>query len=114
MCLLLNDGRGRFVEEPGSREIFAWPEAKGDNMVCGVCCGDVNRDGLVDLVLGQHFETPWLKPVRNRLYLQQARVAGDTTKPRFVDVSEAAGLVPLPMKYPHIELNDFDNDGHST
>jgi hypothetical protein len=109
--LLLNDGHGKFVEEPDSRETFLWPDAKGDNMVCGVCCGDVNRDGLVDLVLGQHFETPWLKPVRNRLYLQQARAAGDTSKPRFVDVSEAAGLVPLPMKSPHIELNDFDNDG---
>lgn len=110
--LLLNDGHGKFVEEPGSREIFAWPEAKGDNMVCGVCCGDVNRDGLVDLVLGQHFETPWLRPVRNRLYLQQARAAGDTSKPRFVEVGEVAGLVPLPMKSPHVELNDFDNDGH--
>ncbi len=109
--LLMNDGHGKFVEEPGSREIFAWPEAKGDNMVCGVCCGDVNRDGLVDLVLGQHFETPWLKPVRNRLYLQQARAADDTSRPRFVEVGEAAGLVPLPMKSPHIELRDFDNDG---
>jgi hypothetical protein len=49
--------------------------------------------------------------VRNRLYLQQARSAGDKSKPRFVEVGEAAGLVPLPMKSPHIELRDFDNDG---
>jgi hypothetical protein len=31
--------------------------------------------------------------------------------PRFEDVSEQAGLVPLPLKGPHVEIQDFDNDG---
>jgi hypothetical protein len=26
-------------------------------------------------------------------------------------VSESAGLIPLPMKSPHVEVQDFDNDG---
>src|SRR5690606_19240013 len=40
--LLLNDGRGKFKEAPGSQEVFHWPDSKGDNMVCGVCMADVN------------------------------------------------------------------------
>jgi hypothetical protein len=52
--LFLNDGRGKFREAPGSREVFAWKAASGDNMICGVCCGDVNRDGLLDVVIGAY------------------------------------------------------------
>src|SRR5204862_4120555 len=29
----------------------------------------------------------------------------------FEDVTEAAGLPPLTMKAPHVEIQDFDNDG---
>jgi hypothetical protein len=106
--LFLNDGRGRFSEAPGSRDVFAWPTAKGDNMCCGVVFGDVNRDGLLDVVLGQHYSNPWREPVANRLYLNRGikqRV------PMFEDVTESVGLKPLPMKAPHVELQDFDNDG---
>jgi hypothetical protein len=39
-----------------------------------------------------------------RLYLNE----GDG---EFRDVTEEAGLAPLPTKAPHVELNDFDNDG---
>jgi hypothetical protein len=104
--LFVNDGRGKFREAP--REPFAWPAAKGDNMVCGVAFGDVNRDGLLDLVLGQHFSAPWKEPVANRLYLHRGVKSG---LPVFEDVTEKVGLVPLPLKAPHVELQDFDNDG---
>lgn len=106
--LLINDGRGRFAEPPGSRETFHWADAGGDNMVCGVAVGDVNRDGLPDIVLGQHFKTPWVKPVANRLYLNRGPRGGP---PRFEDVTTAAGLDSLPLKGPHVEIQDFDNDG---
>jgi len=106
--LFLNDGRGKFYEAPGSRDVFHWPSAGGDNMVCGVCFGDVNRDGWLDIVLGQHFKTPWLKPVASRLYLNRGLKNGS---PVFEDVTEAVGLPPLPLKAPHVEIQDFDNDG---
>ncbi|MCA9247942.1 MAG: CRTAC1 family protein [Planctomycetales bacterium] len=107
--LFLNDGQGNFRELPNSRATFAWPDAQGDNMVCGVCFGDVNRDGLLDLVLGQHYDHPWREPVANRLYLNRGISEGI---PTFEDVTQQAGLVALPMKAPHVELQDFDNDGH--
>jgi hypothetical protein len=106
--LFLNNGKGKFREAPDSREVFAWPTARGDNMVCGVTFGDVNRDGLLDILLGQHYERPWLEPVANRLYLNQGVNNG---VPAFVDVTEKVGLAALPMKSPHVEIQDFDNDG---
>lgn len=105
--LLVNE-RGKFREVESARETFHWPDAGGDNMVCGVCFGDVNRDGQLDIVLGQHFDSPWRKPVPSRLYLHRGVKDGD---PVFEDITEAAGLVPLAMKAPHVEIQDFDNDG---
>jgi len=58
-------GRCRIAED------FAWEGSGGDNMVCGICFGDVNRDGLLDIVTGQHFKSPWRVPVSNRLFLNR-------------------------------------------
>lgn len=108
--LMLNDGQGRFREAAGARETFAWPTAKGDDMVCGVVIADVNGDALPDIVLGQHYSTPWVKPLANRLYLNRGSTQG---VPKFEDLTEQAGLVPLTLKGPHVEIQDFDNDGHA-
>jgi hypothetical protein len=106
--LFLNDGKGTFREAPGARKTFDWNLKNGDDMICGVAFGDVNRDGLVDVVIGQHFKAPWKTPVANRLYLNRGIKEG---VPAYEDVTEAAGLVPLPLKGPHVEIQDFDNDG---
>lgn len=109
--LLINDGTGHFTEPPGMRNVFAWAKAKGDNMVCGVAMGDVNNDRLPDIVIGQHFDSPWKSPVANRLYLN--RGLSKNHLPTFEDVTEAVGLKPLPLKAPHVEIQDFDNDGRA-
>lgn len=106
--LMLNDGTGKFRPAAGASETFDWPTAKGDDMVCGVAIGDVNGDALPDIVLGQHFSSPWREPVANRLYLHRGVVDG---VPKFEDVTADAGLIPLPLKGPHVEIQDFDNDG---
>ncbi|HYE21876.1 MAG TPA: CRTAC1 family protein [Tepidisphaeraceae bacterium] len=107
--LYLNDGKGKFREAPGARKAFDWPDSKEDDMVCGIAFGDVNNDGLTDALIGPHFQTQWVKPVPVRLYLNRG-VDKDGT-PKFEDVTTAAGLVPLPLKAPHVEIQDFDNDG---
>jgi len=106
--LFLNQGGGKFREVPGARQTFDWPDAKGDDMVCGVSIGDLNRDGLLDIILGPHFQRPWLKPVAIRAYLNRGVKDGN---PTFEDVTDKIGLAPLPMKAPHVEIQDFDNDG---
>ncbi|MBW3541367.1 MAG: CRTAC1 family protein [Planctomycetes bacterium] len=106
--LFLNNGDGTFREAPGSPEVFQWEGTGGDNMICGVAFGDVNADGRLDMVVGQHFSTPWLEPVPIRLYLNRGGSGGDVL---FEDVTKQAGLIPLPLKAPHVEIQDFDNDG---
>ena len=106
--LFVNDGQGNFREAEGLKELFAWKYSSGDDMPAGVAFADVNRDGKLDLVVGQHFKRPWLEAVPVRLFLNQGVKNGE---PQFIEVTESAGLVPLPMKAPHVELQDFDNDG---
>ncbi len=106
--LLINNGHGKFHEPAGSQGVFHWADAGGDNMVCGVCFGDVNRDGWLDIVLGQHFDSPWVKPVASRIYLHRGLL---DQNPVYTDMTETVGLVKLPLKAPHVEVQDFDNDG---
>ncbi len=106
--LFLNDGKGKFHEAPGSREIFRWACPSDEDTPAGVCIADVNRDGLPDIVIGHHFNQPWVKPVSIRLYLNRGIKNG---VPTYEDVTEAAGILPLAMKAPHVEIQDFDNDG---
>lgn len=106
--LFLNDGHGKFIEAPGTREIFHWEISGGDNIPAGTAIGDVNRDGWQDIVIGNHYKTPWVKPAPIKLYLNRGMKNGKLV---FEDVSAAAGVTPLQMKAPHVEIQDFDNDG---
>ncbi|MFM7844391.1 MAG: CRTAC1 family protein [Planctomycetota bacterium] len=106
--LLLNNGRGTFREVTELTELFAWPGAGGDNMVCGVTLADVNRDGRLDIALGPHFKAPWIQPVAPRLFLNRGTVAGQLA---FQEITDTCGLRPLALKAPHLEIQDFDNDG---
>ena len=106
--LYLNDGKGKFKEVVGLRDVFRWKNANKNDVPAGVCIADVNGDGLPDIVVGHHFKTPWRQPTPIRLYLNRGMKNGE---PVFEDVTEAAGLEALPMKPPHVEIQDFDNDG---
>lgn len=106
--LFLNDKQGRFREATGTNDVFRWLNAKGEDTPAGASVADVNRDGLPDIIIGHHFKTPWITPIPIRLYLHRGVKNGE---PTFEDITEAAGLGPLLMKAPHVELQDFDNDG---
>ncbi|HUE73770.1 MAG TPA: CRTAC1 family protein [Pirellulaceae bacterium] len=108
--LFLGQAGGKFVEVPKSHANFEWEyKDTNDDTPCGVCIADVNGDGLADIVIGSHYDRPWFTGgVPMRLYLNRGVTAG---LPKFEDVTAAAGLIPLPMKSPHVEIQDFDNDG---
>lgn len=95
---------GKYVEPPELRRLFAWQPVDSEDWPCGAAFGDLNRDGRLDLVLGIHF-----KRARNRVYINTGLADG---VPQFRDVSKEVGLsVAVPQKCPHIEIQDFDNDG---
>lgn len=111
--MFLNDGQGKFTALPASQGNFAWDYGKRilDDTSCGVVISDANRDGLPDVLVGSHYSHPWYEEeggIPLRLYLQQP---SNSALPKFVDVTEQAGLVPLAMKSPHVEIQDLDNDG---
>lgn len=107
--MFLATGDSSFSEVDSSA--FEWEVLGPEDDVAGVSAADVNRDGLMDLVVGHHYNSTVEDgaTVSIRLYLN--RGAGDGDAPRFEDVTTAAGLIPLPTKAPHVELNDFNNDG---
>ncbi len=105
--LFLNRGDGTFRE---ATEIASAGEfrAEDDARSCGVALGDFDRDGRMDILIGFHTKAPWRRPVPVRLL----RNAGTTVeRARFEDVTREVGIQPFPMRAPHVEMRDFDNDG---
>jgi hypothetical protein len=102
--LFLSDGPGRFSEADNS--VFEWDHFGDEDDIAGVSVADVNRDGLLDMLIGQHFNSTleFGAEVAVRLYLNRGGGV-------FEDVTDEAGLVPLPTKAPHVEINDLNNDG---
>ncbi len=99
---------GGFKE--ATMSIFAWEAFGPEDDVAGVSIGDLNRDGLPDLVVGHHYNSTLSqnRSVPIRVYLNTGNEDGS---PVFVDVTDDAGIEPLPTKAPHVEIADFDNDG---
>jgi hypothetical protein len=105
--LFVNLGGGRFREaaELGLREDFC---REDDSPSCGVALGDVDRDGDLDMLLGSHHKAPWARPNAIRLFLNQASTPD---RVRFEEITARAGIQKYPIKVPHVEIRDFDNDG---
>jgi hypothetical protein len=105
--LFVNLGSGKFREaaELGLREDF---RREDDSPSCGVALGDIDRDGDLDMLIGSHHKRPWGRPNAIRLYLNL-----DSTPDRvcFEEVTARAGISKYPIKVPHVEIRDFDNDG---
>lgn len=105
--LFVNRGDGTFRE---AKELgLDWGFTREDDSPsCGVAFGDIDRDGDLDMLIGSHHKAPWGKPTPIRLF----RNLGSTTqRVRFEEITDKAGIVSYPMKLPHVEIRDFDNDG---
>lgn len=100
----LSNGHGQYSEPAALNKVFAWEPLHNEDWPCGACFGDLDNDGDLDLVLSIHCQT-----ARNRVYLNEGLRNG---VPNFRDVTLQTGLpAHLPVKAPHIEVQDFDNDG---
>ena len=102
--LFMSTGSGKYLEPEGPKAALAWKPLDAEDWPAGAVFGDLNRDGRLDLVLGIHHQN-----ARNRVYLNDGFKGGG---PIFRDVSTDVGLpARLSTKSPHVEVQDFDNDG---
>ncbi|MBN2507059.1 MAG: CRTAC1 family protein [Verrucomicrobia bacterium] len=101
-----------FLSQPGDRyreateleAVFAHEPRDAEDWPCGAALGDLNRDGRLDLVVSAH-----CVQARNRVFLNTGLRDG---LPRFRDITREAGLSQaVPVRCPHVEIQDFDNDG---
>ena len=107
--LFLSRGDGTY-REAGS-EAFAYPPINREAWPCGVTCGDLDRDGDLDIVIVDHCQ-----PARQHVFINQGLEAGI---PQFTDVTRQVGLdYRFPswtpernhLKHAHVEIADMDND----
>jgi hypothetical protein len=102
--LFLSQPGNRYREATRAEEKLKWDPLDNEDWPSGPAFGDLNVDGNLDLVIGIHHD-----PARNKVYLNRGLKDGE---PVFEDVTEKVGLgSAVPTKSPHVEIQDFDNDG---
>lgn len=102
--LFLSKKDHTYYEPESLKKTLAWQPLHNEDWPCGAMFADVNLDGHLDLLISIHGI-----PARNKIYLNKGLKNG---VPILIDVTEEAGLAtPVPVRCPHVEVQDFDNDG---
>lgn len=110
--LFVSDAAGHYVEAHPGRFRIPTADVK-EGMHCGAAFGDLNGDGLLDLVTTEH-------GVPARIHVFQ-NFAIENGIPNLREISDQVGLgatLPtgtreLPIKTAHVALRDMDNDGRT-
>ena len=100
----IKDGKTAYREAVELKGVLGWKEISREDWPCGAHFADLNNDGRLDLVLTIHHSQ-----ARNKVFINDGLKDG---MPQFRDVTKEVGLADtVPIKCPHVEVQDFDNDG---
>ena len=111
--LFINNGDGTFREkeyEFTDPRFTAPLNTTGGSWTCGADIGDLNNDGNMDMVMGNHFHNDDTTTLRYLyVYLNEGNDAsGD---PIFRNITTETNIGNPSTKTPHVQIKDFDNDG---
>jgi len=102
--LFVSQSGGTYREAAGLEAVFRLESFDDEDWPCGAAFGDLNRDGRPELVVSTHGVR-----ARNRVFLHEGTKDG---LPVYREISLECGLGDvIPAKCPHVEIQDFDNDG---
>ena len=87
---------------------FTLPATVNPHWTCGADIGDLNNDGKMDFVMGDHFGAD---TTVHRIYVFMNEGNDANGDPIFRDITYEAGASDPAGKTPHVQLQDIDNDG---
>ena len=111
--LFINNCDGTFREkkyEFTDPRFTAPIETMGGSWTCGADIGDLNNDGIMDMVIGNHFHNSDTTTLRYLyVYINEGNDAsGD---PILRNITNETNIGNPSSKTPHLQIKDFDNDG---
>ncbi len=107
--LYINSKDGKFIEKRNYLLPleYSLPEPENHNWPCSANIGDLDNDGDMDIVIGEHF--PDAQKHRIFVFLN----SGNDMEgfPIYKEITEQAGIKYSQNKEPNIQIEDLNNDG---
>ncbi len=106
--MFINNKNGTFHEKVYNfvNEKYTEPATTNPDWTCGADIGDLNNDGRMDLVMGDHFSDS----ASHRLYVYLNMGNDAKGDPIFKDITMEANVANPDGRAPHIQIQDIDND----
>ena len=107
--MFINNGDGTFHEKEYDfvEEIFKGPAPENQRWTCAADIGDLNNDGKMDFVLGDHLSDTTF----HRMYVFMNEGNDENGDPIFREIADEVGIPHFDGRMIHIQLEDVDNDG---
>jgi len=108
--MFINNKNGTFHEKEYDliNPEFTLPATVNPNWSCGADLGDLDNDGDMDMVMGDHFS--W-DTTFHRLYVFLNEGNDANGDPILRDITVEANVTEPAGRTPHLQLQDLDNDG---